>query len=85
MVADLQALGGAHPDTVHLFSLGTSFQGRDLIGVRISNDATDTLSESGVFFVGQHHAREHMTVEIVLSLAGQAPGFHDRSESRSLP
>jgi carboxypeptidase T len=69
MVANLEALAAEHPDKVHLFSLGESYEGRDLIGVRISNDATDNGSEPGVFFVGQHHAREHMTVEIVLSLA----------------
>jgi carboxypeptidase T len=69
MVADLQALAAAHPQFVHIISLGQSFEGRDLIGVRISNDANDNLSEPGVFFVGQHHAREHLTVEVVLSLA----------------
>jgi carboxypeptidase T len=69
MVADLQALAAAHPQLVHIFSLGESYEGRDLIGIRISNDANDNLSEPGVFFVGQHHAREHLTVEVVLSLA----------------
>jgi carboxypeptidase T len=67
-VADLQAVAAAHPAVVHLFSLGTSYEGRDLIAARISNDATDNLSEPGVFFVGQHHAREHLSVEVVLSL-----------------
>ena len=69
MVDDLQALAAAHPSTVHLFSLGQSYEGRNLIGMRISDDANDNLSEPGVFYVGQHHAREHLTVEVVLSLA----------------
>jgi hypothetical protein len=68
MVADVQALAAAHPSIVHIFSLGTSYEGRNLIGVRISDDPTDNLSEPGVFFVGQHHAREHLTVEVVLAM-----------------
>jgi carboxypeptidase T len=77
MVADVQAVAAARPSIVHLISLGTSYEGRNIIGVRISDDATDNLSEPGVFFVGQHHAREHLTVEVVLSLlhmfAGTTP------------
>ena len=52
---------------MRLITLGNSFEGRNIIGVRISNDANDNLSEPGVFFVGQHHAREHMTVEVTLA------------------
>jgi len=77
MVADLQAVAAARPNIVHLFSLGTSYQGREIVGARVSDDATDNLNEPGVFFVGQHHAREHLTVEVVLSLlhmfAGTTP------------
>jgi carboxypeptidase T len=71
MVADVQAFAGAHPTMAHVFSLGTSYEGRDIIGIRISDDATDNLSEPGVFYVGQHHAREHLTVEVVLAIMHQ--------------
>ena len=69
MTANLQALAAAHPQFVRLITLGNSFESRNIIGVRISDDANDNLSEPGVFFVGQHHAREHMTVEVTLALA----------------
>ncbi len=67
-VADLNAVAQAHPSTVHRFSLGTSYEGRELAGVRISDDASDQGVEPAVLFVGLHHAREHLTTEVVLSL-----------------
>src|SRR5262245_51148741 len=84
MVAELQALAAAHPSIVHLFSLGQSYEGRNLIGVRISDDANDNLSEPGVFFVGQHHAREHLTPEVVITLARMFAGRSSRIEMGDL-
>ena len=67
-LSDLDAVAQAHPATVHRFSIGSSYEGRDLAGVRISDDAADSGSEPAVLLVGMHHAREHLTVEVVLSL-----------------
>jgi carboxypeptidase T len=67
--ADINQLAADHPATVHLFSFGSSYEGRDLVGIRISNDATDRLDEPGVLYVALHHAREHLTVEVALSIA----------------
>src|SRR5262249_31738283 len=67
-LADLDAVANAHPSTVRRFSIGSSYEGRDLAGVRISDDPVDTGSEPAVLLVGMHHAREHLTVEVVLSL-----------------
>ena len=68
MTAALQSFAAQYPQFVHLITLGNSYENRNIIGVRLSNDANDNLSEPGVFFVGQHHAREHMTVEVTLGL-----------------
>ena len=87
MVADVQAFAVAHPSLVHIISLGQSFEGRDLIGVRISDDATDNLSEPGVFYVGQHHAREHLTVEVVLNMMHmfiEKPQYSDLVHTRQI-
>ena len=67
-VAELSAVASARPTTVRLFSIGSSFEGRNLIGARVSNDAADRTDEPGVLLVAQHHAREHLTVELALSL-----------------
>ena len=67
-VAEMTAVARAHPATVRLFSIGSSFEGRNLIGARVSNDAVDRTDEPGVLLVAQHHAREHLTVEVALSL-----------------
>jgi carboxypeptidase T len=67
-IAELQVVAKAHPKTVHLFSFGSSYEGRDLVAARISDDPVDRLDEPGVLFVALHHAREHLTVEVALSL-----------------
>ena len=67
-VAELNAVASARPATVRLFSIGSSFEGRNLIGARVSNDSADRTDEPGVLLVAHHHAREHLTVEVALSL-----------------
>lgn len=67
-VAELNAVASARPATVRLFSIGSSFEGRSLIGARVSNDSADRTDEPGVLLVAHHHAREHLTVEVALSL-----------------
>ena len=68
MRADLTALATAHPTTVHRFTIGSSFEGKPLEAVRISDDSSDPGTEPGVLYVASHHAREHLTVEVALDL-----------------
>lgn len=64
---ELQSLAAQYPQIVHLSSIGQSLEGRDLMLVTLSTDSND-LSRPAVFFMGGHHAREHLSVEVPLQL-----------------
>ena len=50
------------------FSLGTSYQGRELWAVKISDNVDTDEAEPEVLFTAGQHAREHLTVEMALYL-----------------
>ena len=56
----------AHPDIVSRFSVGLSYEGREMWAVKISDNVAIDEDEPEVLFIGQHHAREHITVEMTL-------------------
>ena len=68
MVADIQAVEIAHPDIVHVFSIGKSYKGRDIWAAKISDNVATDEAEPEILFDALHHAREHMTVEQALYL-----------------
>jgi carboxypeptidase T len=68
MSRDVAATAAAHPDIVQRFSIGKSYQGRDLWAVKISDNVTVDENEPEVLFDGLHHAREHMAAEMTLAI-----------------
>ena len=68
MAADVAAVAAAHPDIVSRFSIGKSYQGRDLWAVKISDNVTVDEPEPEVMFDGGHHADEHMATEMTLHI-----------------
>jgi hypothetical protein len=68
MVADIHAVEAAHPDIVQVFSIGKSYQGRNLWTAKISDNVATDENEPEILFDALHHAREHMTVEQALYL-----------------
>jgi carboxypeptidase T len=68
LTTELQTLAIQNPSLVRLSSIGKSVEGRDLHLITISVDANDT-SRPAVFFMGGHHAREHVSIETPLKLA----------------
>jgi murein tripeptide amidase MpaA len=74
MVADIQALAAAHPSIVRLFSIGRSYEGRELWAAKISDNVQSDESEPEALFVGHYHAREHLTVEMLLYILHMLAG-----------
>ncbi|MFI6601932.1 M14 family zinc carboxypeptidase [Nonomuraea sp. NPDC050536] len=66
MTADVNALVAAHPAIASKFTYGTSYEGRQLIGVKISDNVGTDENEPEVLFTAHQHAREHLTVEMAL-------------------
>lgn len=70
-VAALKAVAASAPELASVFSIGKSFEGRDLWALRLNADAKGTApsKKPGIVFMGAHHAREHLSVEVPLRLA----------------
>jgi hypothetical protein len=71
MSSDIQAVATSKPSIVSRFSIGQSYQGRELWAVKISDNVGTDESEPEVLFVGLHHAREHLTVEMTLYILNE--------------
>lgn len=72
-VAQLKILAGKAPDLASLFSIGKTVQGRDIWALRLCADAKGAAPSKlpGALFIGEHHAREHLSNEVPLALAGR--------------
>jgi len=68
MNADIDAVVAAHPDIVSVRTIGTSFEGRAIRAIKISDNVGIDENEPEVLFTAHQHAREHLTVEMALYL-----------------
>ncbi|MFI7445667.1 M14 family zinc carboxypeptidase [Nonomuraea indica] len=66
MNANINALVAARPNIASKFVYGTSYEGRQLVGVKISDNVGTDEAEPEVLFTAHQHAREHLTVEMAL-------------------
>ena len=67
MVAEIQQAEADFPDIVHVFSIGKSYQGRDIWAAKISDNVAQDEDEPEVLIDALHHAREHLTTEQALA------------------
>ncbi|HET7474151.1 MAG TPA: M14 family zinc carboxypeptidase [Candidatus Limnocylindrales bacterium] len=68
MSADVLAVATAHPDIVKRISIGTSYEGRTIWAVKISDNVDVDENEPEVLFDGLTHADEHMGLEMTLHI-----------------
>ncbi|OQY26547.1 MAG: hypothetical protein B6244_13170 [Candidatus Cloacimonetes bacterium 4572_55] len=79
----LTTLAAEYPDIVHLTTLGQSWQGREIWGVKVSDNPTVEEDEPEALYMGVHHSRELITVEILLYFLDYLTENYDASEEVS--
>jgi hypothetical protein len=62
-MAVMDNLARQYPKITKIFSLGTTIEGRDIKGIRITGEKNFNSKAfiPGIFFIGAHHAREHLS------------------------
>ena len=66
--SELAAVASAHPTIVRRFSIGKSYQGRELWAAKVSDNVTVDEPEPEVLYDGLHHSDEHMSLEMTLRI-----------------
>ena len=68
MIAEVNAVVAANPTIASKRVLGKTYQGRDIVAVKISDNVGTDEAEPEVLYDANHHAREHLTVEMAIYL-----------------
>ncbi|WBB56092.1 M14 family zinc carboxypeptidase [Verrucosispora sp. WMMD573] len=68
MIAAVNKVVADHPTIARKISIGSSYEGRDLVAVKISDNVATDENEPEILFNAQQHAREHLTVEMAIYL-----------------
>ncbi len=66
--AEIDDAVAAHPNIAQRFSIGTSYEGRQIWGIKISDNVGTDENEPEAFIVAQIHANERSTGEAALYL-----------------
>nr|WP_295899069.1 M14 family metallopeptidase [uncultured Bdellovibrio sp.] len=66
MTDKLRSLTSQYSQIAQMSSIGKTYEGRDIWVVRISGDLAHADSLPAAIFMGGHHAREHLSIELPL-------------------
>ncbi|TQK52186.1 carboxypeptidase T [Streptomyces sp. SLBN-118] len=68
MTAELNHRVAQYPSIMSKRVIGKSYQGRDIVAIKVSDHVGTDEAEPEVLFTHHQHAREHLTVEMALYL-----------------
>ncbi|KOV91639.1 carboxypeptidase [Streptomyces sp. NRRL B-1140] len=68
MTNEINSVVSANPSIASQRVIGKSYQGRNIVAIKISDNVSTDESEPEVLFTHHQHAREHLTVEMALYL-----------------
>ncbi|KAF0649455.1 MULTISPECIES: M14 family metallopeptidase [Streptomyces] len=68
MTAEIDQRLRQYPDIMSKRVIGRSYQGRDIVAIKVSDNVATDENEPEVLFTHHQHAREHLTVEMALYL-----------------
>ncbi|MFE5218963.1 MULTISPECIES: M14 family metallopeptidase [unclassified Streptomyces] len=66
--AEIDQRLAAYPGIMSKRVIGKSYQGRDIVAIKVSDNVGTDEDEPEVLFTAHQHAREHLTVEMALYL-----------------
>ncbi|MFF5671438.1 M14 family metallopeptidase [Streptomyces hygroscopicus] len=69
--AEINAAVATYPSILSKRVIGKSYEGRDIVALKISDNVATDENEPEVLFTAHQHAREHLTVEMALYLVRQ--------------
>ncbi len=82
---DLMALQDSYPDLVRVFDIGDSLEQRNIYALKISDNVNTDEEEAEVVFLGCHHAREWISVEVPYFLGKYlVENYNTNSEIKAL-
>jgi carboxypeptidase T len=68
MIAEVNAIVAKYPSIASKRVLGKTYENRDIVAVKISDNVATDENEPEVLYDANHHAREHITVEMAVYL-----------------
>ena len=71
VVSELSQIQTDHSAIAKKISIGTSYEGRDIPGIKISDNVGTEESEPEIFICALHHAREAATVNVAMYIINQ--------------